>query len=408
MKTYICENKFQFITDYNTHAFIDVNGNPHELSFKDLTIVERIMLSSYLTFLCSNKNSKMKKQNLYELIFNFNSKFQRKTSYYDSFIEDLTNFIAREPYYFAFVKSHYNEIVNDKTFIYRQQLNHSEMEVLYSLKFQRNYHSLMNVLYIIGVAKQNIATSFLNKIPKSAIHSNQTYASKKIEEIFEKINLVSKNEVKYKIHNGIVYFGNGFSIDEADEYQSEEKQKFENDQFENDIINELCLKKEDMEKIKSTKDEEIIIEEIIIPPPPPKPVEKKIQKPNIGNLDEFGLDKEMCIEYLNEHENEFIKLSNKMKNEGCQKLGIQKESLVISQLMAPCISNGKDDICITYKGGFIEGEDGLDRKKIAEYKIQQIGKKIFKYLSKLYDEDKEKYQWTFIYFLSNYKAILKF
>lgn len=406
MKTYISENKFQFITDFSRHAYTDVKGEAHELNFGNLSISERIMLSSYLTLLCSNNADKIKKQNLYNLIFNFNNKKQRKTSYQDAFIEDISNFIYHQPYYFAFIKSHFKDIENDKTFIYRQQLNHSEMEVLYSLMFQRNYHSLMNVLYIIGVAKQNITTAYLNKLPISNIYpSSPTLGKKRVEEIFEKINLVSKNKVKYKIHDGVVYFGNGFSIDEADEYQSEEKKLFNKMQIENDIINELCFKKEDEEKIKSTKDEEIIIDDEEVPL---KPVEKKIQKPNIGNLGDFDLDKEMCIEFLNEHENEFLQLSNRVKNDGCKKLGILNESLEISKLIAPCISSGKDDICKIYHGGFIEGADGLDRKKVAEYKIQQIRKKIFKYLSKLYDEDKEKYQWTLIYFLANFKKILDF
>ena len=241
METYISKDKFQFITDFSKHAYTDVKGNSYELNFNDLTVAERIMLSSYLTFLCSNDDGKTNKKDLYNLIFNFNNKKQRKTSYQDSFIDDLSNFIARQPYYFAFIKSHYNDIENDKTFIYRQQLNHSEMDVLYSLKFQRNYHSLMNVLYIIGVAKQNITTTYLNKLPLSNIYSHSSLGKKRVEEIFEKINAVSKNVVRYKIIDGLVYFGNGFGIEEDEEYQSKGKRLFNRTQREESILDELTF-----------------------------------------------------------------------------------------------------------------------------------------------------------------------
>ena len=226
MNTYIGKNKFQFITDFSKHAAFDTDGKEVILDFNTLTIYERIMLSSYLTILCdSSDNNDTKLENIYNKIFNFNSvKKYVKTSYHDAFLTDLTLFLKRAPLFFAFIKTNFDKIENDHTFIFRQQLNATEMDLLYSLKFQKSYKSLMNVLYIIGVAKQNIRTSALNKIPLNAFYSTSPYLSKKrVEEIFDKINSVSKYQVQYKIYKNIIYFGNGFEIEENEQFYSEDK-----------------------------------------------------------------------------------------------------------------------------------------------------------------------------------------
>jgi hypothetical protein len=394
MGTYISRNKFQFITDFSKHAYTDVKGNNYELNFNDLTIAERIMLSSYLTLLCSNEDGKTNKKDLYNLIFNFNNKKQRKTSYQDSFIDDLSNFISRQPYYFAFIKSHYKDIENDKTFIYRQQLNHSEMDVLYSLKFQRNYHSLMNVLYIIGVAKQNITTAYLNKIPMSSIYSHSTIGKKRVEEIFEKINAVSKNEVKYKIVDGMVYFGNGFSIEEDEEYQSNEKQLFNKTQKEESILDELAFD-------SNSSIETPVVEKKIIPQTPV--VEKveleKYEEPksipfdlNEVKADVFVFDNLLdkllenpnyCSNLLEkrfpEHgkRSKFLRSVNKEIGDITNRISEEKDLIEFVSNPEYCFKNDKN---------------WQEKKDIAKFNIIKLSKPMFKFIEKIYDEKHDMYE----------------
>lgn len=393
MGTYISRNKFQFITDFSKHAYTDVKGNSHELNFNDLTIAERIMLSSYLTLLCSNDDGKTNRKDLYNLIFNFNNKKQRKTSYQDSFIDDLSNFISRQPYYFAFIKSHYKDIENDKTFIYRQQLNHSEMDVLYSLKFQRNYHSLMNVLYIIGVAKQNITTAYLNKIPMSSIYSHSTIGKKRVEEIFEKINAVSKNEVKYKIVDGMVYFGNGFSIEEDEGYQSNEKQLFNKTQKEESILDELAFD-------SNSSIETPIVEKKIIPQTPV--VEKveleKYEEPKSipFDLSEVKADVfvfDHLLDKLLDHPNYCSDLLEKTFPEcGKRTTFLRKVNKEIGGI-TDRIKENKDLIEFTENPEycFKNDKNWQEKKDIAKFNIIKLSKPMFKFIEKVYDEKHDMY-----------------
>lgn len=244
-ETYISENKFQFITDFSKHQYVDVNGETHELNFGELTIVERVMLSGYLTYLCKNAGkNKPKHQDVYSLIFNFNErKIKKAPTYYDYFIKDLSKFIAREPYFFSFIHSNFDRIEDDRTFIYRQQLNHSEMELLYSLTFRKQYQSLLTVLYILGISKQNLVSVQLNKVTLANFYSNNiTLSKKRVDEIFKTINISSKNKVNYVIKDDTIYFGNGFEIDETEEFASAEKRKYDKIKNEADILANLTRK----------------------------------------------------------------------------------------------------------------------------------------------------------------------
>lgn len=205
MKTYVNERNFQFITDFSKY-YMTIEGKEVEIDFGTLTIPERVILSAYLTLKCMGKNYD-DHENYYDIIFNFNNSKNNKTSYYETFISDLTNMDFKNIYFKPFINEYYNKIENDKTVIYRSQLNASEMNLLYSLKFQRNYYSLMNVLYIIGIAKQNITTSKLNKIELNKFYpTSKSLSIKRVEEIFKKINSVSNKKVNYKIVDDFVYF----------------------------------------------------------------------------------------------------------------------------------------------------------------------------------------------------------
>lgn len=422
METYISKNKFQFITDFGKHAYLDVKGNEHELNFTDLSISERIMLSSYLTFLCCNEDNKLKKKNdLYKLIFDFNDKNKKKTSYQDAFIEDLSNFIARQPYYFAFIKSHYNEIVNDKTFIYRQQLNHSEMELLYSLKFQRNYHSLMNVLYIIGVAKQNITSAYLNKIPLTNIYSHTTLAKKRVEEIFTKINSVSSNEVKYTISNGILYFGNGFFIEEDEKYQSIEKQQFNKLQAEEEIINNLLVNNKTNVDTKfiTNSPNEIKVSKIITPELKDELdqllvyEESKNSSPiDIGEA-RFTSDVFTTLKEKIQEDSDYLArtLEKYFNSENEKTIFFRK---LIKDINNPITKIAEDKRLKEVKNfinnpehPFPNDSDWKVKKDIAKENLKKLAKPIYRTLEKYYDEDKKKYEAALLLIYKNYEKLIK-
>ena len=219
-----------------------LTGNKSELDFSILSIEHRIMLSSYLTLL-SRSDNKQEKLDLYEIIFNFNkTKRNIKTSYHDKFIKDLSEFLKSNPEYFSFIKHNFDAIKDNKTVIYRQQINQTEMDLVYSLKCQKNYHSLMNILYIVGVAKQNIVTKFLNKINLNRFYpTSKILSEQRVHDIFAKLNELSVTPISYKITKDSVYFGNGFKVEEDEKYFTEEKKEYLNQLEEEEIIKSLSM-----------------------------------------------------------------------------------------------------------------------------------------------------------------------
>lgn len=230
-----------------------LTGNKSELDFSMLSIEHRIMLSSYLTLLSRNDN-KQEKLDLYEIIFNFNkNKRNIKTSYHDKFIKDLSEFLKSNPEYFSFIKHNFDKIKDNKTVIYRQQINQTEMDLIYSLKCQKNYHSLMNILYIVGVAKQNIVTKFLNKIKLNRFYpTSKILSEQRVHDIFAKLNELSAVPISYKINKDAVYFGNGFKVEEDEKYFTDEKKEYFNQLEEEEIFKSLSVINAD-EEIQKTK-----------------------------------------------------------------------------------------------------------------------------------------------------------
>ena len=398
MNIYIGKNKFQFITDFSKHAAYDTNGNQIIIDFNTLTIYERIMLSSYLTILCDYRSEDKKMENIYNKIFNFNSeKKYVKTSYHDEFINDLSNYLKKSPEFFHFIKDNFDRIDNEKTFIFRQQLNASEMDLLYSLKFQRSYRSLMNVLYIIGVSKQNIKTEALNKIPLNVFYSNSTLAKRRVEDIFNKINSVSKNKIKYKIYNNIVYFGNGFEIEEDEEFYSDKKKEVLNQLREKEILDELECDRKETHAVKQTsiikQEAKEEIEEI------PEIIEKTLnENVDVFNLGDHRLNKEMIVDYINENS---YKIDNFDFQKYTELFRKYENSKTYKNYITKLLGNGSKDIPVVYKKKdiYFDGDDGLERKNNAIYQIKEIQEAVIKSLNKVYDYDEDH---------SRYIALLNF
>lgn len=269
IETYIDKEKFQFITSFEKIEIENPKGEDIILDFGKLTIDERVFLSAYLTYITQNGdiNKEEKSKNLYDIVFNFNDNKKNKTSFHDAFITTISECLRTKLLFVLYINKHYNEIKDGKTTIYRTQLNRSEMDALYSLKFQRSYKSLCNVLYIIGVAKSKFRTQ-LNKISIDRFYNNSSMSKNRIKEIMEKLS------IGYEIVNDNVYFGNGFNIELAEKYTSEAKKNFEKEIDELDIINNIPVINKSAE-VKEIKKE--VKEKVVEHVEPAKPIKEEKQ-----------------------------------------------------------------------------------------------------------------------------------
>lgn len=258
IETYIDPEKFQFITSFQKKEISNTKGEKIVIDFGELTIDERVFLSAFLTYVVQNAGAgkKVKPSNLYDIIFDFNESKRNVTSFHDSFITTISEFLRSKPHFVAYIVDHYDEIIENKTTIYRTQLNRSEMDALYSLKFQRSYKSLCNILYIIGVAKSNIKTKQLNKIAMDRFYGNVSMTKKRVDEVMTKLC------IGYNIVGDTIYFGNGFNIELAEKYASEAKKNFDKQLDEEDIINSIPAIQRPAEK--HVEVEEVLVEKPVI------------------------------------------------------------------------------------------------------------------------------------------------
>lgn len=122
------------------------------------------------------------------------------------------------------------------------------MDLLYTLKFQRSFRSLLNVLYIMGVAKAATRTHKLNKIPLSRFYKDSVSMSKKrVNEIFNKLG------IEYKIVDDMVFFGNGFNVELNEKYYSGQKQDYDKLKKEMEILSSFGGKNDE-----DDEDEEVV------------------------------------------------------------------------------------------------------------------------------------------------------
>lgn len=432
ISTYISENKFQFITDFSKKQII-IDGKQYEIDFGSLSIPERIMLSSYLTYLCNNGDniSTVPQKNLYNIIFNFNgNRNNRKTSYEQSFLDDLSKFIANNAYMFAYIKMHYKDIIDEKTEIYRQQLNHAEMELLYSLKFQRNYNSLMNVLYILGVSKQNIPSLALNKIELRYIYSNVTQAKKRIIEIFEKINSVSKKKVKYEFIGTTVSFKPGFKMDENEDFFSDKKKEYlKNEKIKDFLFNNKEEEQEPLYNIKNiyAKTEEEPTAEVGEETPvevKQEPVKEETQEDNSLNFDVSKMTISEAL-YLGENRpftmgifkklyekdlektgwlgDQFESIKNTLTKHDLNPTDIIRKNVIKFDLDLPSIVKKYENLNMCLSGNKL-GDNWKEIKDEARGELESLKNHICKKLSNVYDSDESKSK-TVYYLIVFYIAI---
>lgn len=266
---YVNTECFQFITDFRS-----------EYGFKDLTIVQRILLSAFLTLQVTEKQQKT--VNLLEPIFNFAGsrtlfKINKETlkkeftiSYLYDFITQMTTFCKNKTELLLFVKQNANTIdENGHTVIRRTQINKTQFKLLLdNFKVQRNFLPWVSALYVIGCAKASMPTQKLNVISLDNFYKNNTTLAKaKIKQLFDAMGYVEKTEknivgnYSFSKDNKYCYFGVGFSKNLEEQFYSEQKTKFDDYiQIEN-ILNSFNTKCVDTFKVIEKIEEEEIPEE---------------------------------------------------------------------------------------------------------------------------------------------------
>lgn len=386
IETYVDKEKFQFITSFEKKEIVNTKGEKIIIDFGELTVDERVFLSAFLTYVVQNDgvSGKIKANNLYDIIFDFNHTKRNIPSFHESFINTISEFLRTKPHFVAYIADFYNEIFDNKTEIYRTQLNRSEMDALYSLKFQRSYTSLCNVLYIMGVAKSNIRTRQLNKISMDRFYTNVSMSKKRIDEIMKKLR------IGYNIVGDTVYFGNGFKIPLAEKYNSEAKKNFEKQIKEEDIINAIPVinnleqkQEEIVEPVKEEKDN-YLIQQMIAHHKEDDEFDKADREERRRNAQEKI--KSVWSEYYYKDTNAASKLVRKWSsifdyNTELEK--IQKKFNVKPELIEKAINNDYFD----------DADGGLEMKKrlIAELKELRNQITLMVKVEKIFGEGDEKY-----------------
>ena len=280
------------------------------------------------------------------------------------------------------------------------------MEILYTLKFQRSYQSLMNVLYIIGVSKQNIQTTYLNKISlKNFYEKNISMSKNRIKEIFEKINKISDNEVKYEIDGGYVYFSSGFEVAQDEKFYSEEKKKFDKIKKEEEILNSFLEENKQINvtpKIEKPVAEEKNEDEELLEYKPSVFPDDNVDALHLGDE---NLSKELVLNYIEELNSKSQIIEFKQENVQLFRT-FEKQLPDLQKLKAS--SSKPSDICIVYHGDYLQGNDWQERKNTAEENIRKIQNKVLKSLTKLYEKDKKIYKVLLNYICKNYPKLFNF
>ena len=439
LKTYIDKNKFQFITSFERVEITNTKGENVVLDFGSLDIDERIFLSAFLTYVIQNEgvSGKLPLINLYDVVFNFNQNKRYITSYHQNYIDVISNFLRTHAHFVAYIIDHYKEIKENKTTIYRTQLNRSEMNLLYTLKFQRSFRSLLNVLYIMGVAKAATCTHKLNKIPLSRFYKDSVSMSKKrVAEIFNKL------DIEYKILDDMVFFGNGFNVELSEQFYSNEKKDYDKIQKEMEILLSFGCKNDENKEAAKQVYEEIKNEDVISFKACMK--ELKEQEKNTPNIDKMfeeteetddddyagedfaapvedidsiidigdGHFKWETFEKLNDFnhnepyslETEYAKMKEKFPKITGKALSalLVKYSLDINTLVRK-----NENIFKIFKGEQL-GENWKEIKDNARVELLNIQNAVCNGLSKLYDNNYEIYKYIVLYLITTQKKTLTF
>lgn len=162
----LLNHQFQFIVDFcESKEF-----NNKILSFKNLTIEDRVLLSVYMTGLINqnytSKDSEDKKINqMCNIIFDFNGR--RKNDIFNmemtkDFKEMVKKFLEQKKDYCLFVEQDSITRYNNNNDLFRISLNATEYNITRKIKYKRVDY-LLYTIYILGTAKNHTSCAILNK-----------------------------------------------------------------------------------------------------------------------------------------------------------------------------------------------------------------------------------------------------
>lgn len=403
--TYIDKDKFQFITSFEKKEIFNTKGEKIIIDFGTLDIDERIFLSSFLTYVVQNDGAgkKINSSNLYDIIFDFNSTKKRKAGFYDAFISSISEFIRTKPHFISYIIDYYDEVIDNKSTIYRTQLNRSEMELLYEFEFRKSYKSLNNVLYIMGVAKSNITSRFLNKISFDRFYkTSPKLTQQRIEDIMEKLKVPYHISTKKKT----LYFGNEFGVILDEKFYSEDKKNYLEQLNENEIISSLNKKTEEETPAEVKKEivkEAPVKQEIV----KQEPVKEETQENNPLNFDVSKMTIKEAL-YLGENRpftmgifkklyekdqektgwlgDTFEGLKNILTKKGLNPIDIIRKNIIKFDLDLTSIVKKYENLNMCLSGNKL-GDNWKEIKDEARIELEALRNHICKKLSNVYDSD---------------------
>ena len=162
----LIKQNFYFIVDFCQNR---VYKN-FELNFMNLSIIDRVLLSTYCTGLISQKidvNDSIQKKidQMCNLIFNFNDK---KTNNINNMNmvkkakERINLFLQQRLEYCKYIQQYKIVNFNNNEDLFRISLNSTEFNIVNKMKFKK-YEYVLYTIYILGTAKNHTSCSLLNK-----------------------------------------------------------------------------------------------------------------------------------------------------------------------------------------------------------------------------------------------------
>lgn len=185
--SFIIKDNFQFIVDFCANR----QFRNTTLNFKDLSIRDRVFLSTYLTGLVSQKfikedNNEKKLKQMCNIIFDFNNKRQnniKDMNMYKITYNLLQDFLKDKQIYCNYVESQNIIGRNNSNDLFKVSLNSTEYSITRKMKFKDPNH-LFGIIYILGTAKNHTTCALLNKFDLHYFSKCLKTATKIIDKLF--------------------------------------------------------------------------------------------------------------------------------------------------------------------------------------------------------------------------------
>ena len=184
----LLNHQFQFIVDFcESKEF-----NNKILSFKNLTIEDRVLLSVYMTGLMNENFTSIDEDNkkikqMCNIVFNFNGRKREKYVFNKDIVKDFQNlvvqFFKNNKDYCEYVEQDIIVSCNNKKDLFKISLNPTEFMIVNKLKY-KNVDFLLDTIYILGTAKNHTST-ILNKFDMHNFSQHLVKSRRMLDGIFK-------------------------------------------------------------------------------------------------------------------------------------------------------------------------------------------------------------------------------